>query len=293
MDAKGKRRDLMDNIKSRLNSGAYNRTQYYKKNEKDLKEKVKFFEKKIATGEMRDYMMPRYEQARVLLAKLQGDEVAPAPLTLAPAPLTLAPDLAPAPLTVAPDLTANLQPKKSRKRTVKVQIAEPPINNVTKLRIKIPKARRQTARTKKPSVVYEGEPGFNPPQPNGPPKSMRRGYYNSNGTFHNEGSARISTLLPTPQVESQAQAQPSKTTRKRTIKKVEMSNSNWNHMNEASQQFLPLPELYDPFTGRKYHPDEDPHVEIERAYFMLEDIINKAKRRAKSMKAATRRKSTR
>ena len=77
MDAQGKRRDLMDNIKSRLNSGAYNRVQHYKKNEKDLKEKVKFFEKKIATGQMREYMMPRYEQARVLLATLQGNEVAP------------------------------------------------------------------------------------------------------------------------------------------------------------------------------------------------------------------------
>jgi len=282
MDAKGKRRDLMDNIKSRLNSGAYNRTQHYKKNEKDLKEKVKFFEKKIATGEMRDYMMPRYEQARVLLAKLQGDEVAPA----------LAPALAPAALTLAPApaLAPALAPaeKKSRKRTVKLPNAEPyKNNNVTRLRIKIPKTRRQTVRNKKPSVVYEGEPGFNPPLPNAAPTSMRRGYYNNNGAFHDEGSARIPTLLPTAQVEAQVQP-----TRKRTVKKVQMSNSNWDYMNEAAQQFLPLPELYDPFTGRKYHPDEDPHVEIERAYFMLEDIINKARRRAKSMKAATRRKST-
>ena len=142
-------------------------------------------------------------------------------------------------------------------------------------------------------MVYEGEPGFNPPAANAPPISMRRGYYNNNGAFHDEGSARIPTVLPTPQAQAQAQAQPSRRTRKRTIKKVEMSNSNLDYINEASQQFLPLPELYDPFTGRKYHPDEDPHPEIERAYFMLEDIINKAKRRAKSMKAATRRKSTR
>jgi hypothetical protein len=158
-----------------------------------------------------------------------------------------------------------------------VQIAEPFTNNVTKLRIKIPKTRRQTARSKKPSVVYEGEPGFNPPAANQPPKSMRRGYYTPNGTFVNQGSARAPTLLPTPQG---------------SRKKLSMSDSNWDHFNEASNQFLPLPELYDPFTGRKYNADENPRIEIERAYFMLEDMIEAAKQRAKNMKAATRRKST-
>ena len=67
-----KRKDLMDNIKARLNSSAYNVTRHFRKNEKDLREKVKFFEKKIATGEMKDYMMPRFQQAQALLAKIEG-----------------------------------------------------------------------------------------------------------------------------------------------------------------------------------------------------------------------------
>jgi hypothetical protein len=73
MEAKAeKRKDLMDNIKARLNSNSYNVTRHFRKNEKDLREKVKFFEKKIATGEMREYMMPRFQQAQALLAKIEG-----------------------------------------------------------------------------------------------------------------------------------------------------------------------------------------------------------------------------
>ena len=70
--AAGKRKDLMDNIKARLNSGAYNRDRFFKKNEKDLKAKVKFFEDKRAKGEMKPFMAPRYEQAKAMLAQLQG-----------------------------------------------------------------------------------------------------------------------------------------------------------------------------------------------------------------------------
>ena len=66
-----KRKDLMDNIKARLNSSTYNVTRHFRKNEKDLREKVKFFEKKIATGEMKDYMMPRFQQAQALGEAMQ------------------------------------------------------------------------------------------------------------------------------------------------------------------------------------------------------------------------------
>jgi hypothetical protein len=184
MEAKSKRKDLMDNIKMRLNMEEYNMKKYYKKNEKDLKEKVKFFEKKISTGEMRGYMMPRYEQARILLTKLQG-------------------------------LSGD---------------ALPPVKEAS-------------------------------------------------GTRKNKVNLAPNAVPALPEVKL------SRSTRK----KLSLSKSNLNYFNQASSEFLPLPELYDPFTGRKYHPDENPLSEIERAYFMLEDIIEKAKQRAKNIKLAARR----
>jgi hypothetical protein len=53
---------------------------------------------------------------------------------------------------------------------------------------------------------------------------------------------------------------------------------------EASKEFLPLPELHDPFTGRKFSPDENPMYDIERAYFLLKDIRKKAWRRAATLR---------
>jgi len=85
-----KRKDLVTNIQGRVNSGAYNINKHYKKNEKDLNEKVKFFEKKMSSGEMKAYMMPRYEQAREVLDKLRKlrgmPPLPPPPTAAAPVP---------------------------------------------------------------------------------------------------------------------------------------------------------------------------------------------------------------
>jgi len=45
-------------------------------------------------------------------------------------------------------------------------------------------------------------------------------------------------------------------------------------------RFLPLPEMYNPYTGVKYGPDESPLEDIERAYTKLRGIRNEARRLA-------------
>ena len=72
MDNKpGKRKSRMNNIQSRLNSGLYDMSKF-KANEKDLREKVAFFEKKEAKGELKDYMYFRMEEAKEMYAKLMA-----------------------------------------------------------------------------------------------------------------------------------------------------------------------------------------------------------------------------
>ena len=68
------------------------------------------------------------------------------------------------------------------------------------------------------------------------------------------------------------------------------------HFMQAMNEFLPLPVLHDPFTGRQYAPEENPMPEIERAYDMLTDIRVKMQRRAGQLrskaKTANKRRAT-
>jgi len=60
--------------------------------------------------------------------------------------------------------------------------------------------------------------------------------------------------------------------------------SNTNFLIEASQKALPLPVFYDPYTGRKFHPDESPMTPIERAYKQLKKIRANVTKNAKRLK---------
>ena len=67
-------------------------------------------------------------------------------------------------------------------------------------------------------------------------------------------------------------------------------------LHQAMEEYLPLPVLHDPFTGRQYAPEESPMPEIERAYEMLKDIRVKMQRRASELrrkaKTANKRRAT-
>jgi septal ring factor EnvC (AmiA/AmiB activator) len=53
--------------------------------------------------------------------------------------------------------------------------------------------------------------------------------------------------------------------------------------------FLPVPELYDPYTGRKFAPEEDPLEPIESAYRELKDIVKSAHLKAASLRKKAKR----
>jgi hypothetical protein len=117
---------------------------------------------------------------------------------------------------------------------------------------------------------------------------MPRGEYNPNGTFRFDTAPRNTVIGNTA-----ATAAPNnlykfgfltKGRNKKTMKKRPSSPIVNEFLYEATQKFLPLPELYDPYTGRKFAPEEDPMPEIERAYNMLMDIYTKAHRKAATLR---------
>lgn len=65
-----KRKDRVAEIKERMESSAYNMG-HYKKNFKNLDDKVAFFVNKEAAGELKPFMKPRFEEAEKTLARLK------------------------------------------------------------------------------------------------------------------------------------------------------------------------------------------------------------------------------
>lgn len=287
---KDKRKDLMDNIKGRLNSNVYNAATHYTKNEKDLTEKVKFFEKKIATGQMKDYMTPRYEAAKELLARLQAKRPANMPVakTRAPrvtvavpmaapvpkAPTPKAPTAAPvngeAPLTIrAPKQRgvigmvnmgaprANVNGQKTRKRSAKTTKAPTPaVTNLAEgpLTIRAPKQR---------GVI--GMVNMGAPKPN-----------------------RASPAKTQKNTAARAASKPKATTARKP-RTVPPSNQ---YLEQAIQEALPLPDFYNPYTGVKYTPEDDPIQDIEKAYIELKKIRSDIWRKAATMRKRGSKKTT-
>ena len=76
----------MKNIRRRLNSNAYNKTRNLKRNERNVREKLRAFEKK---GELKGYMAQRYDEALDLLGRLEeikevGAAALPEPIAVLP-----------------------------------------------------------------------------------------------------------------------------------------------------------------------------------------------------------------
>ena len=244
-----KRKNLMGNIKSRVNSGDYNVGQHFKKNRKNLDDKVKFFQKKEVAGELKPYMIPRYDAARELLERLDALNPGGVPTVIPMAPV--------APLEPMIPLKAPTVKMTLKKRTT----------------------------TKKPTLALPTvpyAPEFNPPFPSAAPKGVPYGEYSPGGNFKIQGVRE--PVIETPRnvfnnvsklrIRSPGTRRKTKTLKTKTIKVNTPHNSYNEYYLSAQKFFLPLPELYDPFTGRKFSPDEDPLADIERADEILNDLYN-------------------
>lgn len=289
----GKRKDIMTNIQERLNSGQYNNSRK-SRNVKDVMEKVKAYEKKEREGKFRGYMQPRYDAAKALLERLQGQG---APLSVAPTrkrvtlkksgPLTLSSppvaESAPSPKAASPKAAS---PKAATARVPSPVAAAPP---------RPPSPKKFTLKKRRKHVEFAA-PEFNPPPANKPSMPVPRGEYTRNGEFRSTGV--VSPRSPGGNINiqrfsvSRKKNRPNRnTTVRKHKKKIVIKEENMKYLEEASKEFLPLPELYNPFDGRKYAPEEDPHPDIERAHYMLEDILEKAKAKALVLKRRATRKS--
>lgn len=295
----------MNNIKSRMNSGSYNMSKF-KANEKDLREKIAFFEKKEAKGELKDYMYARMEEAKGMydqLLALKSGAPLPTVAAAAPAPRARA--------TVAQPISqfdkeehelANNQrnaaieslfpgtltsaPAQTRKKTTAV-----PKMTLKKLN----KQRREAE-----AAASYAAPEFNPPS-NTAALGAPYGHYNNSGTFHVNGTVAptaynlgantagaggygtaFNNLATYRNAVPAVRAPPNKpTTTRRQRTPVPIYNE---YYEQAVPQFLPLPELYDPYTGRKFAPEEDPMPPIESAYHELKDILKRAHLKAASLR---------
>lgn len=263
-----KRKNLMGNIKSRVNSGDYNVGQYFKKNRKNLEEKVKFFQKKEVAGELKPYMIPRYDAARELLERLDALNPGGGPTVMSMPPAAPLPPAAP----VSP--SAPVVPMSPSAPVVPLEPVIPFKPPTVKMTLK----KRTT--TKKPTLALPTvpyAPEFNPPFPSAAPKGVPYGEYSPGGNFKIQGvreSVRESPRNVFNNI-SKLRIRAPGTRRKPKAVKVNTPHNSYNEYYLSAQKFfLPLPELYDPFTGRKFSPDEDPLADIERADEILNDLYN-------------------
>ena len=291
-----------------MNSDSYDMAKF-KANEKDLREKIAFFEKKEASGDLKDYMYVRMEEAKAMYEQLMALKsgaplpsvaaaaAAPAPRAAATVPLSqfdeeqqeLANNQRNAAIESLFPGTLTSVPAQTRKKTVPKMTLK-----------KLNKQRREAEATALAASYVPVE--FNPPPPSPAALPAPYGHYNNSGLFHING-----TVAPTaynlganaagaggygtafnniatyrnavPAVTVPPSNKPITTRRQRTP--VPIYNTFYE---EAVPQFLPLPEFYDPYTGRKFAPGEDPLTPIESAYHELKDILKRAHLKAASLR---------
>lgn len=293
---------MIGNIRRRMNSGSYNVSRNAKKNQGDIREKIAEYEKKEREGKLKHFMIPRYDEAKELMARIEAMQAGPPAAVVAennmrsqtPAAETqLMPE---EPLAHIPGkdgwmygigngvgLTAQPSAPEIQRRTLtskkSVQIAEP--SQAPPLVLK-----KRLLKSEEPLVSSE----FVLPKPNAPPQQAPIGYYNSNGEFHVTGHAKVGSPIIAnigsannvmQRYSLKRSARPPKEYKPRWPK---ISEENAPYLEEASKKFLPLPQLYNPFTGEAYKPEDDPQPNIVRAHDMLEDIMKKAIRRAKTIR---------
>jgi len=307
MDNKpGKRKSRMNNIQSRMNSGSYDMAKF-KANEKNLREKIAFFEKKDAKGELKDYMYIRLEEAKAmyeqLMALKSGAPLPPLPL-ISPVAVNAAINAAGG---VAGGVADNVLPVVNQQRNLLVENVFPTTlssipaqartTGIPKMTLKKLNRRRHKEATALAAASYV-PPEFNPPTLAAATAPVPYGHYNTSGEFHINGTVAPTAYdlggnaaggygtafnnLATYQnaVPLVRAPQPTISTRRQRT-----PESIYNeYYEQVIPQFLPLPEMYDPYTGRKFAPEEDPFPPIEGAYYELKGILKSARLKAASLR---------
>jgi hypothetical protein len=333
-----KRKDIMSNIKRRLELETYSVSNIMR-NQKDVLDKIKHYERKEAAGDLKAYMRPRYEEAKELMARLEERKIQPptnafreslsshkpaSPLGHVPGKngwmygigdgYGLSPVLIPSkkrktlklkpsskhivlsqppalsPIAESSGPSAEVAPSAALEPLMaSLSLAPPPSPKPMTLKKRMYKSRKLgPSGPSGPSGLSE----FISPRKNSPPIQAPVGYYNENGEFRETG--RVPVGEPSNQGIGSVNEvmQRYGLTRSRKAKKQVAFKSRWPtiaeenmpYLEEASKKFLPLPQLYNPFTGEAYMPEEDPQPDIARAYDMLHDIMKKAIAKAKTLK---------
>ena len=292
--AVAKRGDIMANIESRVNSGSYTR-----KNEKDVREKVRFFQKKEAGGVLPKYMEPRYVRAKALMAKIDALKSGnPLPKANGSPKAEASPKANGSPKAEASP-KANGSPKANESPK-----ANAAANALSKLTLSEPVMRLKKSRTSKKRVTIAPTPapgspvGFNPPAPSPKPQQPTFGEYSPGGTYHAKGQVSPASPSNSPprsprhlQFKTTAKSRVGKTAR-RTRRRLTVNPENIKYMELASKD-VEVPKLYDPFTGDKIPDEEDPMEKIGKAHQMLEDLLADTIEKAYKLKKASLKRASR
>ena len=254
-----KRGDIMANIEGR--------GEYTEKNVKELIAKVKFFEEKDAAAkaagsQLKPDMASKFERVVALSKKAVGalegrNDTKSRTLLGKFGGLTSLRGVAATPITsvaLATGAPVNTNETKAKKAaSASSVVAKPPVQGILKKR----EASTPKAATFTPALnAIEELEGEN---------------WNSQNENGNASVANTSVLGN--------------------------NNSGYNSnaiLANVSSRYLakhPLPELYDPYTGRKFSPEESPMTPIQKAYEELKAIRAKVKKAVSSRKLALKKKA--
>jgi len=278
----------MANIEERASREGYVPTA---KNLKDLRDKVEFFNKKDAAGLLKagSELAKKHERAKQLLSRIERVEGAPtlttrrrtgkaetSRLNLAAGGTTAAPAASAAGGTTAAATLAS---------GLRLQNAPMTLKRMTAKRRAALEALRARVPTPWPSPRYGQTPLTPSPLNLGPavPLSAR---YASSPINTNAIRRLVAAPLESERKENR--------TRRSKYSLTFNSPTFVKYLEMVVPEFLPLPELYNPYTGVKYAAEESPLEDIERAFLELKDIRNQARRKAlKLQKASEKRAETR
>ena len=269
-----KRKNLMANIEERSQQEGYVPTA---KNLKDLRDKVAFFNKKDAAGLLKGDLALKHEKAKQLLSRVEQIEGAPPATTRrrTAKPMTArglngaGGSTAARGLNGAGGSTAANAAEASGFRVVSPMVLKKRMtarrkNALERLRTRVPTPwpsprLGQTPLT--PSPFNLGPAVTGPEGPEGPQLRTLR------------------ALVNTPLLSERKQSRSPKT--RRSKYSISFNDPGFQkYLIQVIPRFLPLPEMYNPYTGVKYEPDESPLEDIERAYTKLRGIRNEARRLA-------------
>lgn len=253
------RRNLLGSIERRLNSGAYNKNKNLTRNMRTLREKMREFNKK---GELKPFVRARYNTTKRLMDRLEKfDEVGTA-----------------VPVAAAP----------KRKFTVRRRLNNA-LNFAAAAVPAVPAVPAPMTLKKRRKAVNTGPyvpPEFNPPVNRINRAQIPKGEYNRSGEFHVKGFVEPAEETGEFKNASEFGYVPkAKRTKPRSLKATKLlTEEELPYLERVQHKYLPLPELYNPFTGVKYAPENDPQPNIDSAHKMLLQIMEKAKRGARNLK---------